>query len=175
MNYFYFPISGVIQKFELIHRMKKIGLEKNSLLHLDLNDCDNEFIIRGFLLELLLSNCVLHNEFVFKLCNEIEIYIEIPFGFIDFTSKYPILENFEAITISKNSKAELDIDKNYENIQLVANYLLNLKNENIISKNVYIGCLCKVQHGDMCPFKLQKQEIFDCLCKVKHGDMCPFI
>ena len=71
LNYFYFPISGVIQKCELIHRMKKIGLEKNSLLHLDLNDCDNEFIIRGFLLELLLTNCVLHNEFVFKLCNEI--------------------------------------------------------------------------------------------------------
>jgi predicted AAA+ superfamily ATPase len=167
LNYFYFPISGVIEKFELIHRLKKIGLVKNSLLHLDLNDCDNEFVVRSFLLELLITNCVLHNEFVYKICNEITIYIEIPFGFIDFTSKYPILENFETLLISKNNKAELDIGENYENIQIVANYLLNLKNDSIINNNIYISCLCENnRHGDMCSIirsvplrKLQKQEI----------------
>jgi len=168
LEYKYYPISGVIQKFELIHRIKQLKLKKKSLLHVDLNECDNEYITRSFLFELLITNCLVHNEYVFKFGDNVLIYIEIPFGFIDFISKYPILENFETIIISKQNKAELDLTENSDNFQIVANYLMNLKNNNIIDKNIYLSCLCENNiHGDMCLYnhsitlkKISKQEIY---------------
>jgi len=169
IDYFYFPVSGVITKLELIHRLKKMNLVKNSLLHIDLEECDNEYITRSFIFELLVIKCILHNEFVYKLSEEIQIYIEIPFGFIDYTSKYPILENFEFILITKKEKADFDIEENSENIQIVANYLINLKNNYIITKNIYINCKCEDNnHGDVCNYndsipikKFEKKDILD--------------
>jgi len=154
LDYNYFPISGVIEKFHLIHRLKNLKLYNNSLLHVDLNECDNEYIIREFLFELSVTKCFLHNEYVYNLNHEIKIYIEIPFGFIDYTSKYPLLKNCRTIFIEKNKKAEIDINENFINIQIVANYLLNLKNGKIVNNNIYLGCLCENNnHSDICQYK----------------------
>jgi len=171
LKYHYFPISGIIEKLELFNRLKHLNLSFDSLLHIDLNESNNDYIIRGFLFELLITNCINFNEFVFKINDGIIIYIEIPYGFIDFILKYNILECFEKITILIQEKGELDIEENSENIQIVANYLLNLNNNNIIKNNIYLGCVCENNnHKDLCPYyksvpikKLQKEEIYKIL------------
>lgn len=168
LKYNYFPISGVVEKFELIHRLKSLELGMTSLLHIDLNDCDNEYIIRSFLFELLITKCVVYNEFFYLSNEDIVICIEIPFGFIDFVSKYPILSLYQHELIRKNNKAVYEIlPENEENMQIVGNYLLNLKNNNIINRNIYISCRCEDnKHSDSCQFhksvpieKLSQQDI----------------
>jgi len=172
LDYQYYPVSGVIDKFELIQRLKNLGLNNNSLLHIDLYDCDNKDLTRSFLFELLIMKCVFHNEYFFKISEGIKIYVEIPFAINDYCSYYKILNFFQAIKISTQDKAELDLEDNLENIKIVANYLSNYKNGKIVEKNIYLRCDCENnKHIKDCSFhtsirikeikEFQKEEIYN--------------
>jgi hypothetical protein len=94
--------------------------------------------MKEFLFYFLINKCYKESENLFYLNDNVDIYIEIPFGFIDFFKEYKILTLFNnKIKLEKNKLAPLIISEELDSdIQVVCNYLKKLdENENFISQN----------------------------------------
>ena len=132
-KYIYFPLGGVFKREDIVKRLKNLEISKDSALHLDLYDTDQTDLMMEFLFSILITRLYGQNEDIFYLFNEVDIKIEIPNGFIDFFQKFPILTLFRHKKLSINNLAPLIVEnKINSNVQIVANYLKALKDENNI-------------------------------------------
>ena len=130
-NYVYFPLGGVLNRKRIINRLKKLNLNENSAIHLDLCDTDNIDLMNHFLFSFLITRLYKVNEEIFYLPKKAEIHIEIPNGFISFKLKFPFLDLIpqkEEDIKSIESLDELIVPEELDsNIQIVSNYLKILK------------------------------------------------
>ena len=120
--------------FELEYWLKK------TIIHLDLCDTDQIELMKDFLFSFLITKLYGQNESLFFLSKEVEIKIEIPCGFIDFFSKFPILQMFKNKTLMKiNNLPPLIVPNKIDfNIQIVCNYLKLLKNKQLSKTDLFI-------------------------------------
>ena len=105
LNRLYFPLGGSFSRDDLknkgseiddpvdiFNRLRKMNINNESLIHLDLYDSDDIDLITYFLFEFLILKSYKRNEEILMLPNNIYIVIEIPNGFTDYESKFPILD-----------------------------------------------------------------------------------
>ena len=138
--YIYMPIGGEFTREEIIKRLLKIEFDKDkqTAIHIDITETKKKDLMKEFLFSFLINKCYKESENLFYLNDNVDIYIEIPFGFTDFFKEYKILTLFEnKYKIEKNKLDPLIISEKLDSdIQVVCNYLKNLeKDENIISNN----------------------------------------
>ena len=128
----YFPFGGVISKEEMNERLKKLKTDENTEIHLDLYDTDQIQLMMEFLFSILITKVYKCNENIFYFSKKVKIKIEIPNSFIDFFSKFPILNLFTKTKIPINDLSPIIISKNITSKeQIVCNYLKALKENRI--------------------------------------------
>ena len=138
-TYIHFPFGGVFKREEVVKRLKSQNFSKNSVLHLDLYDTDQTELMTEFLFSILITKLYGQNEDMFYLSKGISIKVEIPNGFVDFINKFPILTLFpNRILLIKNLPPLIVPNEIDSNIQIVANYLKALKNNEINDKDLFI-------------------------------------
>ena len=144
-TYVHFPFGGVLNRKEVVDRLKKLKKEqlkdlenpKKYALHLDLYDTDQTELMTEFLFSILITKLYGQNEDLFYFSKEMEIKVEIPNGFVNFVGKFPILSLFSNTTYIKELPP-LIVPKNIDsNIQIVANYLKALQDKQINDKDLY--------------------------------------
>ena len=136
-KYVYFPFGGVLDRDEILNRLQKLELDNNSIIHLDLFDTDQPSLMMEFLFSALITKIYGKNENIFYFSKEIEIKIEIPNSFIDFFSKFPILNLFPKTMLSINDLAPLNVSEDItSNVQIVCNYLKDLKEKKLNEKDL---------------------------------------
>ena len=133
-KYIYFPFGGVFKREEVIERLKNLNINNDSIIHLDLYDTDQNDLMMEFLFSILITKLYGQNEDIFYLPKEVGIKVEIPNGFIDFISKFPILKLFvnHKLLIKELPPLIVPKDSLTNNIQIVANYLKDFKNNKMI-------------------------------------------
>ena len=125
-KYIYFPFGGVINRDDIVKRLKDLDLSepKKIALHLDLYDTDETELMTEFLFSILITKIYGHDENLFYFPKEIEIIIEIPNGFVDLIKKFPILTFFDKRTLLLRELPPLIVPKDLKsNVQIVANFL----------------------------------------------------
>ena len=138
-NYIYCPVGGEFTREEVIKRLKNLKIDKNCVIHLDLNDTSKVNLMKEFLFSLLITKWYSRGENIFYLGNKINIKIEVPFGFTNFKRKFPILNLFKNKTISINQLPSLKISKELSsNMQITFNYLQFYKDNKISDNNINI-------------------------------------
>ena len=141
-NYIYFPLGGLLKREDIIKRLKKLPLRKESSIHLDLFDTDNIDIMEEFLFWFIIAKLYKVNEDIFYLLNDTEIYIEIPNFNINFFSTLKILTLIppkKRYKISINNLEPLVVPQNItSNIQIVCNYLKLLNDDKINDNDLFI-------------------------------------
>ena len=134
----YFPIGGAFSQEDIISRLKKLKIDNNCVLHLDLYDTDETNLMMEFLFSVLILRFYGQNENIFYLSKNIQIKVEIPNTFINFFEKFSILGLFNVTEIKIAELAPLIVPKDISsNIEVIANYLKALK-ENKIDRNDFI-------------------------------------
>ena len=124
----YFPFGGVISKEEMSKRLKKLKMDENTEIHLDLLDTDQIQLMMEFLFSILITKVYKCNENIFYFSKKVKIKIEIPNSFIDFFAKFPILDIFNKTKLSINKLSPLIISKKLTSKeQIICNYLKLLK------------------------------------------------
>ena len=162
-KYVYFPLGGEFNKFEVISRLKNNNLliqEKNIVFHIDLFDTEKNELMKEFLFCILITKLYGQNEDSFYLNKEIEIKVELPFGFIDFFSKFPFLKMFKnKIKISFKDLPPLIVSNKVDSdIQIICNYLRLFKNKKIIDTDLYIPNISSPYFNDL-PNKITAEII----------------
>ena len=111
-KYFHFPLGGILTKDIIFNKLdkllKKIKNEdyKKVAIHLDLTESKEKSIINEFFFSFLVTKFYTNNESIIYIPQDIDIYIEIPNCFIDYLSKFRVLNIFnkENITLQKMPK-----------------------------------------------------------------------
>ena len=93
-KYIYFPFGGVLERDHILYRLKKLELDDNCTIHIDLYDTDQISLMMEFLFSVLITRLYGKNDNIFYLSKDINIKIEIPNSFIDFFAKFPMLNLF---------------------------------------------------------------------------------
>ena len=141
-SYIYFPLGGVFTRKDIIQRLKKFEIRKNTAIHLDLFDTDNIDLMMDFLFWILIIRLYKVKEDIFYLLEDTELYIEIPNGFINFFAKFQILDlipkNLQYKLLIKNKEPLIVDNKLDSNIQIVSNYLKLMEEKKIDNKDLYI-------------------------------------
>jgi hypothetical protein len=123
-KYIYFPVGGEFTREEVIKRLQNLEIDENTVIHLDLCDTSKVNLMKEFLFSLLITKWYSRGENIFYLGNKINIKIEIPYGFIDFNKKFPILTLFKQTIISIEQLPKLKVpDQLSSNMQIACNYL----------------------------------------------------
>ena len=137
-KYVYFPLGGVLIRDQILSRLKKLELDNNCVVHLDLYDTDQISLMMEFLFSVLVTKLYGKNENIFYLSKFLEVKIEIPNSFIDFFAKFPILNLFKKKMLSIDNLAPLIVSQELtSNIQIVCNYLKELKEYNINKRDLF--------------------------------------
>ena len=139
-KYIYFPLGGEFNGNEVFWRLKKTNLDKNSLFHLDLFDTEKSELLYEFLLSLLITKVYKNNDNIFYFDKEIQIKIELPYGFVDFFSKFPLLKMFKnKQKITYENLPSLIVSQDiYSDVQIICNYLRLYKNKELTNCDLYI-------------------------------------
>ena len=128
----YFPFGESFSQENLISRLKKLKIDDNCVLHLDLYDSDKPALMMEALFSILITRFYGQNEDIFYLPKNIPIKVEIPNTFINFLEKFPILNLFKIKELTIKNLAPLIVPKDIKcNIEVVANYLKCLKEDKI--------------------------------------------
>ena len=130
----YFPFGETFSQENLISRFKKLEINDNCVLHLDLNDSDKPNLMMEVLFSILITRFYGQNEDIFYLPKNIPVKIEIPNTFINFFEKFPLLNLFEIKEITIKNLEPLIIPENKdvpEDIEIVYNYLSYLEENKI--------------------------------------------
>ena len=128
----YFPFGGAFSQEEIISRLKKLKIDDQCVLHLDLYDSDKTNLMMEVLFSILITRFYGQNEDIFFLPKNIPIKVEIPNTFINFFEKFQILNLFNIKELKITNLAPLIVPKNIScNIEVVANYLKALKENKI--------------------------------------------
>ena len=123
-------------------------MKKILLIHLDLNDTSKVNLMKEFLFSLLITKWYSRGENIFYLGNKINIKIEIPYGFIDFNQKFPILRLFKQTQIAIEKLPKLKISNEItSNMQIACNYLKFYKENKINDYNIFIKGLINIEDG----------------------------
>ena len=127
---------------QTIKRLQNLKIPTNSVIHLDLYDTDETDLMMEFLFSILITKLYGRNEDIFYLSKEVEIKIEIPNGFINFTEKFPILTLFPSQKLSIKELKPLIVPNDItSNVQVVANYLKALKENQIEGTDLYFDTI----------------------------------
>ena len=141
-KYIYFPLGGEFNKKEVFSRLQKLKLSitKGIIFHLDLFDTEKTESLKEFLISLLITKVYKNKDDIFFFDKEIEIKIELPFGFVDFFSKFPILKMFKnKFLISYENLPPLIVSKKINSqIQILCNYLRVYKNKKLENSDLVI-------------------------------------
>ena len=156
-KYIYFPVGGEFTRDEVIQRLIKEKINDNCVIHIDLYDTKQDDLMKEFLFSLLITKWYYRGENIFYLGNKINVKVEIPFGFVNFLQKFPVLNLFKPRLISIEKLSPLKVEKSLSsNLQIVCNYLKFYKENLIDDNNIYIE---GISNG---PFKYNlKAEILD--------------
>ncbi len=135
-EYIYFPLGGEFTKKEVLQRLKELKNLNNATLHLDLYDTDQIDLTMEFLFSILITKIYGQNDDIFYLPKDVEIMVEIQNGFVDLMKKFPILHIFKKTILELGNLRPLIVKPMLDtNVQIVANYLKLLKNdENTLNK-----------------------------------------
>ncbi|KAG4089111.1 hypothetical protein H8356DRAFT_1007620 [Neocallimastix lanati (nom. inval.)] len=135
-KYIYFSLGDNINKDEIIQRLLKLPNEKIAL-HVDLYNSKQIELIREFLFTFLVLRCYSKNEKIFFFeRHTVKIKVEIPNGFIDFKTLFPIFKYFKNVRITSDSIPPLIVTNDItSNVQIVCNYLNNINEIN--EKDMY--------------------------------------
>ena len=137
-TYIYFPFGGVLDRNHILERLKRLELNDNCVIHLDLYDTDQISLMMEFLFSVLITKVYGKNENIFYLSKYIKVKIEIPNSFIDFFAKFPVLDLFPKKKLSIDNLAKLIVPKEItSNIQIISNYLKDIIDERINQKDLY--------------------------------------
>ena len=141
-KYIYFPLGGIFNRKNIIERLKKLKIEKNSGLHLDLYDTDEIDLLNEFLFSLLITKIYGQNEDIFYFPTDLEIKIEIPNTFINFLEKFQILNLFhqEKLYLDKLDPLNVPTDLT-SNVQVVANYIKALNEGMLDEKDIFFDTI----------------------------------
>ena len=154
-KYIYFPLGGEFNKNEVFSRLKKLKLNitKDTIFHLDLFDTEKTESLKEFLISILITKVYNNKDDIFFFDKELEIKIELPFGFVDFFSKFPILKMFKnKILISYENLPPLIVSKKINSqIQILCNYLKLYKNKKLENSDLFIP--------DISPYYLKQNKI----------------
>ena len=116
-----------------------------------------------FLFSILITRFYGRNEDIFYLSKDIDIKVEIPNTFIDFFEKFPILTLFEVKEMTINNLPPLIVPKELNsNIQIVANYLMALKEKKINKFDLIIPKITPDGFEDLTYKKERLQKILYC-------------
>ena len=138
-EYIYFPIGGDFSMLSIIYRLRCLNINDNCIIHVDLYDTINVDLMKDFLFSFLVNKLFYFDENMFYLGNKIKIYVEVPFGFVNFFEKFPILKLFKITQISKENMQEFKVENDLlSNIQITCNYLSMLENNTLSDNNLYI-------------------------------------
>ena len=176
-NYIYFPIGGIFTKEDTLKRLQNLDKEKNInndtnnlLLHIDLYDTDKKSLMNDFLYFVLFTRLYGQDNNIFYLSKKIKIYIEIPYSFINFLDKFPLLKLFPNKKLTLDSLIPLKVPEDIcSNVKIVSLYLKLLKEENVLPENTSINFKAnnKIDKNDIVfPFTppdiiLQKDKNYD--------------
>ena len=144
-NYIHFPFGGEFNRKDVTKRLQKIQnqikKDDNTVIHLDLYDTKQTELMKDFLYSILITKLYGQNENLFYLSKKVEIIVEIPCGFGDFFSKFPLLSMFKNKNImSIENLPPLIIQKEIDsNIQIVCNYLKLLNSGKLSEKDLIIN------------------------------------
>ena len=137
-NYIYFPIGGELSKLDIIERLKNLNLKNDTAIHVDLYDTEETKLMEEFLHFILIKKTYGENKNIINISKDIEIKIEIPNGYKDYFIVYPILTLFPTKKLSIKNLSPLIVTNEIDsNIQIVANYLKALKNDEIDKIDLY--------------------------------------
>ena len=137
-KWIYFPFGGVIEREEIIERLKGLEIDNNCVLHLDLNNTDQITLMMEFLFSILITRFFGQNEDIFFSSKNIQIKVEIPNDFIDFFEKFPILTLFKIKEMKISHLSPLIVPKKLDsNIQVIANYIKAAKENKINQYDLY--------------------------------------
>ena len=117
--YFHFPLGGILTKNiifkkldNLLKEIKKRNYNYKSIaIHLDLTESEETSILNEFFFSFLITKFYLNNESIIYIPNDIDIYIEIPNCFEDYSSKFGILNIFKKENITLENMPPFNYSK----------------------------------------------------------------
>ena len=102
-DYHYLPLGGSFSRNYVINNLENLHINfeksKNTYLHLDLSDTDDDDLMNEVLFKLIILRYLNSNDKIFYLGYDINIIIEIPQGFVDYLEKYKLLSLFKKVYI----------------------------------------------------------------------------
>ena len=165
-KYIYFPVGGEFTREEVIKRLQNLIIDENSVIHLDLYDTNKVNLMKEFLFSLLITKSYSRGENIFYLGNKIEIKIEIPFGFVNFNQKFPILRLFKQTEIKIENLPKLKISNELtSNMQIACNYLKFYKEDKINDYNIIIKGLTSIEEGKQLNAEILNEDTCESLIK----------
>ncbi len=142
-EYHYLPIGGTFSRNYVINNLENLHINfensKNTYLHLDLSDTDNDDLMTEILFKLIILRYLNSNDKIFYLGYDIHIIIEIPQGFVDYLEKYKLLNLFKKVYIDALKPLRLENNTYYirdSPISIVAEVLSLYDNNKIATNNI---------------------------------------
>ena len=171
-EYHYMPLGGSFNRDYVINNLENLHINfkniKNTYIHLDLSDTDNDDLMTEVLFELIILRYLASNNKIFYLGYDINIIIEIPQGFVDYFEKYRILNLFKKTYIEKLNPLRLEENIKYirdSPISIVAEVLQAYDNNKIGNYNINLDSPIK-KNAKKCEeiinkyFKVENQNYY---------------
>ena len=117
--YFHFPLGGILTKNVIFKKLDNLLKEikknnynsKDIAIHLDLTESEEISILNEFFFSFLITKFYLNNESIIYIPNDIDIYIEIPNCFENYSSKFGILNIFKKENITLENMPPFNYSK----------------------------------------------------------------
>ena len=142
-KYHYLPIGGSFTRNYVIQNLENLNINfenpKNTYLHLDLSDTDDDDLMTEILFKLIILRYLNSNDKIFYLGYDINIIIEIPQGFVNYLEKYKLLTLFKKNYIDKLNPLRLEDNVTYikdSPISIVAEVLSSYEKGQISTQNI---------------------------------------
>ena len=118
-TYFHFPLGGILTKDVIFKKLENLLKEikknnynyKDIAIHLDLTESEETSILNEFFFSFLITKFYLNNESIIYIPNDIDIYIEIPNCFENYSSKFGILNIFKKENITLDNMPPFNYSK----------------------------------------------------------------
>ena len=143
LKYIYFSFGGAFNKDNIIKGLNELkeqfpnSQNEKIIFHLDLLETDNDYLTRDIIFSMAILKKYGNNDNIICFPKNIEIYIELPFGFTDFKKRFGILNAFKDYKldinnlpplVEKSESVNMIIDSD---IQIVCGILELFENNNI--------------------------------------------
>jgi len=134
LNYIYFPIGGKFTRDDLVNRLKKLpdmsDIKQNYSIHLDISQTEEIQLLNEFFFKLLiLRKCDLNENAKYFGVN-VEIIIEIPNDFKNYSKEFNLLSHISGKTLQNIGKINLS-----PKLKVVEGIITMYENNDILLKN----------------------------------------